>query len=162
MAHLTEELRRLVDINGSIHIFRDELDKIADNIDKRHHDECQKSWDEGCEYGMNQPLLEIQNYIKLPLDADGNTLHVGDWTDIGRIVVLACREGNDWRVFTSNCADGTPPNLIRITEPTPKQILLDFYARMNGDIFDPTEDEDIINDTIAALNASFRVSAHMK
>lgn len=144
MAHLTDELRSLNDINGSIHVFRDDLDKIADKIDKRHHEECLRYWSDGCACGP-----DIPNSVRLPLDANGIPINVGDWTNHGRVGVLSLSEYGQWTVFTLDDDSDFKPADICIVDPTPKQVLLVFAERMQYGI--GIDKDDLINDTLRRL-----------
>lgn len=77
---ITDELRKWAEGNTlrvgmSLRTARDQAIAIADRIDAEHVDDVAKAYDEG-RNGM-KALLE-RDYVKLPTDADGVSIHIGD------------------------------------------------------------------------------------
>ena len=86
---ITDELREYV---GNFYLFRykdvrEKLNEIADRIDAEHKKACDDAWDNGYEadyLGIEKWLtehpqvMEHHGWVRLPLDADGVSIHVGD------------------------------------------------------------------------------------
>ena len=81
---ITDELRQYAravwteELYGRVvHIPNGKLLAIADCIDKRHDKECDKAYSKGVCDGIDADKNEM-GYIKLPVDADGVPIHIGD------------------------------------------------------------------------------------
>ena len=77
---ITDELRRFIKdpllgyVSRSQHI--EVLTKIADRIDAEHESACAEAYGNGV---MSVPIaLDESQWVKLPVDADGVPIHVGD------------------------------------------------------------------------------------
>ena len=74
---ITDELREYA-TNGSLHYCSDYL-AIADRIDAEHESACAEAYGNGV---MSVPIaLDESAWVKLPVDADGVPIHVGDELD---------------------------------------------------------------------------------
>ena len=89
--NITDELRewykdRIFMANGWA-----EIAAIADRIDAEHESACAEAYGKGV---MSVPIaLDESAWVKLPVDADGVPIHVGDvmeWVDIEGEVTLTC------------------------------------------------------------------------
>lgn len=65
----------------------DDLDHIADLIDAEHQKACDDAWDNGYEADYlgieswlteHPQVMEKHGWVKLPKDADGEVIHIGD------------------------------------------------------------------------------------
>ena len=105
---ITDELRQYAravwteeDYGRVVHIPNGKLLAIADCIDKRHDKECDKAYSKGVCDGIDADKNEM-GYIKLPVDADGVPIHMGDNIEIisgetGTVVAIELCEGG-WNV----------------------------------------------------------------
>ena len=83
------------------------INAIADSIDKQHAKECDKAYNEGVNDGIDADK-NAMGYVKLPVDADGVPIHVGDAIEIehnGRVTTVTNINYNEygWQVY---CAEG--------------------------------------------------------
>lgn len=109
---ITDELREYLDQKdgwGLTHSLAKAIAKIADRIDERHSKEMKRMWDDA--EGADLKAFEA-THVKLPLDADGVPIHVGDEVEVGHSRVEAIGFGNvasgidDYGVF-SQSEDGS-------------------------------------------------------
>ena len=111
---ITDELRQYAravwteELYGRVvHIPNGKLLAIADCIDKRHDKERDKAYAEGVNDGIDADK-NAMGYIKLPVDADGVPIHVGDAIEIehnGRVTTVTNINYNEygWQVY---CSEG--------------------------------------------------------
>ena len=135
---IADELRKYVNSNsepyyggcaGGVSIR--ELLEIADRIDERHEKELERMWDEAD--GADLKAFEA-THIKLPVDADGVPIHIGDelrgygWPDGGvfckavvneRMVLVGAKDDGYkmWLLWDgNNCHHVKPDSWERIIE----------------------------------------------
>lgn len=71
-----EDVRNPYNDREILHIPEEELLKIADRIDAEHESACAEAYGNGV---MSVPIaLDESAWVKLPVDADGEPIHVGD------------------------------------------------------------------------------------
>lgn len=73
---ITNELREFIDSLAFHKDTRDMMRRIADRIDAEHGKAIERAYGEGV---MSVPIaLDESQWVKLPVDADGVPIHVGD------------------------------------------------------------------------------------
>lgn len=93
---ITDELRRYISgpaKSGISHICEKAIANIADRIDAEHESACAEAYGNGV---MSVALPDMTAYVKLPKDADGVTIRIGDeleWLDGNRLTVNGIGEG---------------------------------------------------------------------
>lgn len=123
---------------------RERFNAIADRIDAEHQKACDDAWDNGYEadyLGIEKWLtehpqvMEHHGWIRLPKDADGEYIHVGDvLTDDAEFrsegeVVRLMLEGEDWFVGFDRRAGWTEPSIHEWHHhhaPTVEEVLTEF------------------------------------
>ena len=89
---ITDELREWFD-TYKIHWFgrRPEIEPMLDRIDAEHEGACAEAYGNGV---MSVPIaIDESQWVKLPVDADGVPIHVGDmmeWCDPDGEVTVTC------------------------------------------------------------------------
>ena len=80
---ITDELRKwMYDHTVNCSDNRIALVAIADHIDAEHESACAEAYGNGV---MSVPIaLDESQWVKLPVDADGETIHVGDMMERGK------------------------------------------------------------------------------
>ena len=103
---------------GMRFVDENELQRIADEIEA----EWQDSYDAMC--------LEIERgYMKLPVDADGVPIHIGDkirWADKGPFEVCGVNEDYAWFYGSDKAASA---NVCHHAKPRTLEDVLDDYAK---------------------------------
>lgn len=104
---ITDELRKVAAktecANGRCEkLYRGDLDHIADRIDEEHESACAEAYGNGVQ---SVALPDMTNYIELPKDADGVTIHLGDMLEIEHgHGVLDSGEVTDIHLQVGKCA----------------------------------------------------------
>ena len=144
------------------------INAIADRIDKQHAEERDKAYNEGVYDGIDADK-NAMGYIKLPVDADGVPIHLGDVMDgtcpSGKHVsgtVSAIGNGVFW---LSNVQFSLKPDYMHHhNEPTVEDVLREFAEKMNenigmyvGEAIDADEWRDADAKTIAEYAAKLRL-----
>ena len=117
---ITDELRRIAAktecANGRCEkLYRGDLDHIADRIDAEHAKAVERAYGEGV---MSVPIaLDESQWVKLPVDADGAPIHVGDELEINHNGAVRTVESlglfeHGWTVFC-NSGGGFVPSQTR-------------------------------------------------
>ena len=79
---ITDELREWMRVHRVLVGGLTELTEIADRIDAEHEKQCAESWMRGHDawaaIDRSDEMAE-HGWIRLPKDADGEYIHVGDW-----------------------------------------------------------------------------------
>lgn len=107
---ITDELREWG--NRWEDVVADEIDAIADRIDEECRRRVEEAYEMGCfEYG------EPQGFVKLPVDADGVPIRVGDTIEIdhnGRVTQVDCITcwEESWMVCCSEGGMFDPKNTL--------------------------------------------------
>lgn len=89
---ITDELRQVAakteEANGRCgKLYRGDLDRIADRIDAEHEAACAEAYGNGV---MSVPIaLDESQWVKLPADADGVPIRVGDVLTDGKYTFTA-------------------------------------------------------------------------
>ena len=94
---ITDELRKVAAktecANGRCEkLYRGDLEHIADRIDAEHQKCIDAMWEDAKSHLSDESLTE-QGWIRLPKDADGEPIRVGDvmeWVDIEGTVEVVC------------------------------------------------------------------------
>ena len=164
---ITDELREWMDRTtirfddrGCLLGTAEELTAIADRIDAEHEKACDDAWDNGYEadyLGIEKWLtehpqvMEHHGWVRLPLDADGVPIHIGD--------VIAYEDNTKPKEVVAL----VPPSVVMVEdgphyadmcrhyrEPTVEDVLREFVTEFNRD---DTElcDEEIIEQFAAKL-----------
>lgn len=123
---ITDELRewfkdRIFMANGW-----QEIRDIADRIDAEHEAACAEAYGNGT---MSVPIaLDESQWVKLPVDADGVPIRVGDVMDKGEVTCISdCGKG--WEVVLNNLYTYDTPSLHH-HEPTVEDVLTEFAKRV--------------------------------
>ena len=128
-------------------------DTLIDAIERKAEEEWQRGYDEGFAsaddwYAEHADAMAEHGWVKLPVDADGEVIHIGD-------VVENLREdleprlhhtftvyGIQYRAYEQECSltqDGYPTILYRASEvrrhhpPTVEDVLREFVTEFNRD-----------------------------
>ena len=135
----------------------DELTAIADRIDAEHKKACDDAWDNGYEadyLGIEKWLtehpqvMERHGWIRLPKDADGEPIHVGDEVeeidcDGGhRVVELRMCESGWW--VTANGICRRPHKYRHYHAPTVEDVLREFANEVYADADNEIRDRDFL------------------
>lgn len=115
-----EDLRNPYNDREILHISDEELLAIADRIDAEHKAKVDEAYENGERDERADWLDETDGgYIKLPVDADGVPIRVGDYVETlieafkgerGRVECLTLTE-DGW------CVDGDEPSTVRHVQP---------------------------------------------
>lgn len=148
---ITDELREY--FGNSKGMFTDYVLAIADRIDAEHKKACDDAWDNGYEadyLGIEKWLtehpqvMEHHGWIRLPKDADGEPIHVGDevyQVEGGWVyTVESIRFYPDNTTVTFSCKHGfgcdSAHNVRHYHAPTVEDVLREFgrgwHEQMNG------------------------------
>jgi hypothetical protein len=105
---ITDELRNYA--NHRIDVTRDPLLAIADSIDAEHKKACDDAWNNGYEadylgienWLIEHPqVMEHHGFVRLPKDANGEYISVGDVMDKGKVTCIRdCGKG--WEVVLND------------------------------------------------------------
>lgn len=108
---ITDEVREWAKGDGSYSF--DEFDDIADRIDAEHESACAEAYGNGVQ---SVALRDMTAYVKLPVDADGETIHIGDvltddaeFKSEGKVMRLML-EDEGWMVGIG-CGGWTEPSI---------------------------------------------------
>lgn len=162
MAEITRELREWANTfwgcGGKSHYAGDLL-AIADRIDAEHERACAEAYGNGA---MSVPIaVDESKWVKLPMDADGVPIRVGDVMECGNGTVFTV-ESIDLHTFGWRCGgDGIDANGYRCTahplphschhhKPTVEGLLREFVTEFNRDDSELC-DEEIIERFAAKL-----------
>ena len=160
---ITDELRRLIEdpllgyASQDQHI--EKLTKIADRIDAEHEKAITAAHSNGItEYGS----MVAHEYVKLPVDADGEVIHIGDRVENNeRVVRIVLTDGScEPSVYVEML-----PNVLHeyfcneishYHEPTVEDVLREFFSRYVRYVkTNPKEEDDAI---IAEYAAKLRLA----
>lgn len=139
---ITDELRKVAAktecANGRCEkLYRGDLDHIADRIDAEHE---RAMADAELAAAPTEAQLEEWGYVKLPVDADGETIHLGDMLEIEHgHGVLDSGEVTDIHLQVGKCVvsigfgdeEGVtayPEDYRHHHEPTVEDVLREFYV----------------------------------
>ena len=162
---ITDELREWMRARGMMakETF-DQLTAIADRIDAEHEKTITAAHSNGItEYGS----MVAREYVKLPVDADGVPIRIGDVMDVGIVFAI----GDDGVFMVENgfsgkydveCFDGFA---CHHHAPTVEDVLREFAEKMNenmgmytGEAIDADEWRDADRQTIAEYAAKLRLA----
>ena len=122
---ITDELRKWIDglytpNSGELKL---QAECIADRIDAEHEAACAEAYGNGVQ---SVPIaLDESQWVKLPVDADGVPIHVGDVMD--RATVSCIRDaGRGWEIVLDNWCTYQPTDLHHHHEPTVEDVLREF------------------------------------
>ena len=140
------------------------LVKIADRIDAEHEGACAEAYGNGV---MSVPIaIDESQWVKLPVDADGVPIHVGDVVTmqllfggeskplvVDRMELSHGRDGDLWCIaLDTDKGCWNQPSLMRhYTPPTVEDVLREMIDELFVDVYaDP--------DTIAEYAAKLRLA----
>ena len=156
-----------------------ELNEIADAIEREvkanRVDAYTKGYDEGFASAddlaaQHEDAMAGHGWVRLPLDADGVPIHVGDvmeWPDCSTAEVVGI--GNDTFFYVEDGEDAADwscaSDKIHHHTPTVEDVLREFAEKMNenlgmytGEAIDADEWRDADADTIAEFAAKLRLA----
>ena len=144
---ITDELRKLgYGFCGDTH---DVVTAIADRIDAEHESACAEAYGNGV---MSVPIaLDESQWIKLPVDADGVPIRIGDRMEVGQqVFVTGVSEKGFYWLEGTRYKYGRAGDHRHHHEPTVEDVLREFVSEFNRD---DTEmcDEEIIERFAAKL-----------
>ena len=131
---ITDELREWASANLSYKSRYDTLIAIADRIDQVHEEAVAAARSNGVtEYGS----MVAREYVKLPVDADGVPIRVGDMVERAEpplhpseVLSMVLFDGGDWQIHVDelpNVHASYQPSLLRHHhEPTVEDVLADY------------------------------------
>lgn len=175
---ITDELREWASSELSYKTRFDELIAIADRIDAEHEEAIQQALiGEGGVPATDENMAEC-GWIRLPVDADGVPIRVGDVVDVmptdkftghRNVVVTSVIFRHSAALVTVDTADRPftfMPNRIRHHHaPTAEDVLREFAEKMNenmgmyvGEAIDADEWRDADRKTIAEYAAKLRLA----
>ena len=147
-----------------------DLRAIADRIDAEHESACAEAYGNGV---MSVPIaLDERAWVKLPVDADGVPIRVGD-------VMYDCNESQSekfsvaimelnkwgWSLLDSYGERNEPGQCHHYHAPTVEDVLREFAEKMNenmgmytGEAIDADEWRDADRQTIAEFAAKLRLA----
>lgn len=124
--------------------WKEALLAIADRIDEEHERACAEAWDNGYEsdyLGIEKWLtehpqvMEHHGWIRLPVDADGMPVHIGDvmeWPDGKAFEVIGFGDGVLFYTEDEESADWTGASTKRHHAPTVEDVLRQVIACANN------------------------------
>lgn len=131
-----EDMRNPCNDREILHIPEEELLKIADRIDAEHESACAGAYGNGV---MSVPIaLDESAWVKLPVDADGVPIRVGDELVIfetgalARAYDLELYEGGRWMVCDDEMTDSINPKRLRHRAKTVEDVLDKFANALFG------------------------------
>ena len=116
---ITDELREWAHgFNGPWRRNEEMLLAIADRIDEQHRRALDSAWSATVHEVLEQATDELSDeWVKLPVDADGVPIHVGDYVETqieafkGERGRVECLTEDGW------CVDGDRPSTVRHVQP---------------------------------------------
>ena len=145
---ITDELREIAAktecANGRCEkLYRGDLEHIADRIDAEHERQCAESWMRGHDawaaIDRGDEMAE-HGWIRLPKDADGEYIHVGDVLTDGeykfKVFELAAFGDGSWSIRNEGGNAGAACDVTHHHEPTVDDVLREFasaYDRIGGE-----------------------------
>ena len=133
---ITDELRAW----AKEHLNRNSIFAIADRIDAEHESACAEAYGNGV---MSVPIaLDESAWVKLPKDADGEPIHVGDKLideddKLQKPAIVKCILYNDEGCVVSDIDPRGcwyDPSLLRHHAPTVEDVLREFAEKMNENL----------------------------
>lgn len=126
---ITDELRKRIDDEALLLSTRRELWNIADRIDAEHEKAVADAFQDGASCEVN-----VDAWVRLPVDADGVPIHVGDRLDgYGKTIdVVEIRNGRSGWVVISRDGNGYADTFAftHHRPPTVEDILREFAERV--------------------------------
>ena len=145
---ITDELREIAAktecANGRCEkLYRGDLEHIADRIDAEHERQCAESWMRGHDawaaIDRSDEMAE-HGWIRLPKDADGEYIHVGDVLTDGeykfKVFELAAFGDGSWSIRNEDGDAWAACDVTHHHEPTVDDVLREFasaYDRIGGE-----------------------------
>ena len=145
---ITDELRKIATktecANGRCEkLYRGDLEHIADRIDAEHERQCAESWMRGHDawaaIDRSDEMAE-HGWIRLPKDADGVPIRVGDVLTDGeykfKVFELAAFGDGSWSIRNEDGNAWAACDVTHHHEPTVEDVLWEFasaYDRIGGE-----------------------------
>ncbi len=145
---ITDELRKIATktecANGRCEkLYRGDLEHIADRIDAEHERQCAESWMRGHDawaaIDRSDEMAE-HGWIRLPKDADGVPIRVGDVLTDGeykfKVFELAAFGDGSWSIRNEDGNAWAACDVTHHHEPTVEDVLREFasaYDRIGGE-----------------------------
>ena len=165
---ITDELREYANIATDRDIYTGaRLCKIADRIDERHERAVMSAMNDALYHANDESMAEL-GWIRLPVDADGVPIRVGDWVTgsfggKARVVAIAEECAYWWESDGCHWCEGYL--LHHYHAPTVEDVLLEFAEKINenmgmytGEAIDADEWRDADRQTIAEFAAKLRLA----
>ena len=142
---ITRKLRNYARNYERMETLSAELIAIADRIDAEHEAACAEAYGNGVE---SVALPDMTAYVKLPVDADGVPIHIGDKVSESDYrpeggVVVGMKLYQGWDHWLINCGAWVDPRNCRHVQPDSWERIIDDAAKNiypNG-AFNPCWDE---------------------
>ena len=169
---ITDELRKYI---GRYDKADGTLYDIADRIDEQYYRTCRaldSAWSATSHEVLEQAVDELSDeWVKLPVDADGVPIRIGDELDVGFVARIVITD-DEWPPYIY--AYKETPNILsqhfcnevsHHHEPTVEDLLREFAEKMNenigmymGEAIDADEWRDADRQTIAEYAAKLRLA----
>ena len=154
---ITDELRCMEAYDGMVHVGHNTLIAIADRIDAEHEAQVADAF----ETRNSDENLEADGWVRLPVDADGVPIHVGDLMDDGKKVARIVLTDGEWEPYVLLY---DKPNVLReyfcneishYHPPTVEDVLREMAGRFAEADFNWNSD---LENVIAEYAAKLRLS----
>ena len=166
---ITDELREWINGNTIIHVTG--LRAIADRIDERHKHAVMSAMNDALYHANDESMAEL-GWLRLPKDADGAPIHVGDvmeWPTTGETFEVVGISANTLFYIEHDFDDSAQWTAAydkrHHHEPTVEDVLQEFAEKMNenmgmytGEAIDADEWRDADRQTIAEYAAKLRLA----
>lgn len=138
---ITDELREWMNGNTIIHVT--ELRAIADRIDAEHEAKVSywqgACYEDGYKEGLadNEDAMAEHGWVKLPVDADGEVIHIGDRVEnnerVVRIVLTdgSCEPSVYVEMLPNVLHEHFCNEISHYHEPTVEDVLDEFFGKAN-------------------------------
>lgn len=173
---ITDELREWAHGFTDLYVSNErQLLAIADRIDEQYDRTCMaldSAWSATSHAVLEQAIDELSDeYVKLPVDADGVPIRIGDELDVGFVARIVITD-DEWPPYLYAYKE-TPHILSQHFcnevshhyEPTVENVLREFAEKMNenmgmytGEAIDADEWRDADRQTIAEYAAKLRLA----
>ena len=134
---ITDELREWAGGSTISSWTAEHLTAIADRIDAEHESACAEAYGNGVQ---SVALPDLTAYVKLPVDADGEVIHIGDVMDgYGKTIeVVEMRYGRSGWVLISRDGNGYADTFAfsHHHEPTVEDVLREFAEGLGVPVAD--------------------------
>jgi hypothetical protein len=134
---ITDELYKAVEKNMNEKLYvvmkANALLDIADRIEEKHKEEMSEAYNDALHHANDKDMYAL-GWVKLPKDADGVSIKVGDMLadGLGRIIPVAALELDDdcWAIVTDDGHAYRNPDTFTHHELTLEDVLSEFSEKV--------------------------------